>query len=335
MVYKLRSLVVKPVLGCTSSCPTCDLRMELFKDRKLQQVISINEWEKIIEDAATLGCGDFTISGGEPLMYDKLPRLIEIATKNKMSSNLNSNGSLATLENSKSFALAGLTSATVSVYSDNSEIHNRMRNEEGLFERAINAIKYLQSQGNITIYLQTILTNYNIDNFDKFVSLAYQLKVNYICVSYLEGDISKNWLPSFVQIKNFKGSVASRVIDIINKNSSGMLAEEAASQVNSMFSSDSKEALAFSHGEYGKTGKKYCSIPYNFALILSNGDVLPCNGVEYSHNPIMGNIKDNSLYELWTSQKWDIYREARHDWCGKCPMTLHFKMPICHVNSRG
>ena len=333
MIYKLKSLVIKPILSCTANCPTCVLRMDLFKDRKSQNTLSLDVWRKIIDDAAMLGCIDFTISGGEPLLYDDLPELIACAARNEMVSNLNTNGSLVTLENSLAFSMAGLTNATISVYSHDSKLHDQMRHENGLFAKAINAIRFLRVQKNIVIYLQTILTNYNIEDFDKFIAMAYKLDVNYICVSYLEGDMSGKFLPSLEQINRFKNLTALRAIDVVSKNSSGKVADEAMQQINLMFANDAVGNLAFSQGEYGKTGKKYCPIPYGFALILADGDVLPCNGIEYAHEPIMGNINSTPLHEIWTSEKWGKYRKERYGWCDKCPMTLHFKIPIFPVEN--
>ena len=327
MKNNLKHLVLKPTLKCTSNCPTCSLRLDLFKDKQSEKVLSLTKWREVISQAKYLGCKNLHISGGEPLLYNKLIDLIDIGTSNGLTVNLNTNGSLINDKNASQMKHARLTSATVSIYSQKSIIHDQYRGDYGLYDRAINSIDILV-KNKITVYLQTILTNYNIDNFEKIIELAYYHKANYMVVSYLEGDIEKKWLPTVNQIVNFKDYLIPIIYNIIDskfERSSGFIAKQKLSR---MFKGNAKTAEDFSNGEYFKAGKPYCSRPNNFALVLSNGDVLPCNGVEYFHTPIIGNINDNDLVEIWNSDAWNKFRQERHEWCQLCPMTLHFNFPI-------
>jgi len=45
--------------------------------------------------------------------------------------------------------------------------------------------------------------------------------------------------------------------------------------------------------------------------------------VEYSHAPILGNVFENSLIDIWQGEKTQDYREKRHEKCELCPMNLH------------
>lgn len=330
MPYKLKKIIIKPELGCTANCPTCALRLKFFSGKKKITPLSILEWQRIIEQAKSLGCENLNISGGEPLLYINIIDLIKIGVTNGMKINLNTNGSLVTEQEALRLYSAGLNSVNISVYSHKAEIHDKMRNELGLFKKAINAIKYFKNAG-VTTNLQTILTNYNIENLDDFLEFAYELKIHRLKFSYLEGDIDNCWLPTIDKICNFRNVIIPKMINIINLQPQNKSTKEALVKVANIFSSIPEKIHAFSKGEYAKICKNYCSIPYELALILSDGSVLPCNGAEYSFGPVIGNVKEKNLSEIFLSDNWDAYRIKRHNWCSRCPMGLHFSLPIMHV----
>ena len=47
--------------------------------------------------------------------------------------------------------------------------------------------------------------------------------------------------------------------------------------------------------------KKICSQPFSRLTILFNGDVTPCC-VDWSHKLVVGNVKNESLDDLWNKQ---------------------------------
>ena len=47
--------------------------------------------------------------------------------------------------------------------------------------------------------------------------------------------------------------------------------------------------------------KKICSQPFSRLTVLFNGDVTPCC-VDWSHKLVVGNVKNESLDELWNKQ---------------------------------
>lgn len=85
-------------------------------------------------------------------------------------------------------------------------------------------------------------------------------------------------------------------------------------------------------GVYRKT-TRYCRIPREQALILANGDIHPCNVVEYSHKPIVGNLFRNNLKEIWYGEKWmdfrrDYFNKEKINYCKLCPMNLKWSVSL-------
>ena len=65
--------------------------------------------------------------------------------------------------------------------------------------------------------------------------------------------------------------------------------------------------------------------------ILSNGDVIVCCQ-DWSHTTIMGNIKENTIHDIWCSEKYDQFRKSLYnaecetpELCKKCKLALTCK----------
>ena len=54
-------------------------------------------------------------------------------------------------------------------------------------------------------------------------------------------------------------------------------------------------------------------------LILPNGNILPCCGLENSENIIVNNVYTSSLREIWNSKEFALYRKERTSFCQECP----------------
>jgi radical SAM protein with 4Fe4S-binding SPASM domain len=57
----------------------------------------------------------------------------------------------------------------------------------------------------------------------------------------------------------------------------------------------------------GISNIKKCFEPFNNLCVTVNGDVIPCCS-DWSHENIMGNIKNNSIQEIWTNKKFEYFR---------------------------
>ena len=51
-----------------------------------------------------------------------------------------------------------------------------------------------------------------------------------------------------------------------------------------------------------------CPSPYQRLVIRNNGDVIPCCSF-FGYNLVVGNIYENSLYEIWNSAEYKILRD--------------------------
>ncbi len=85
----------------------------------------------------------------------------------------------------------------------------------------------------------------------------------------------------------------------------------AAAKLAKIFSEEILSSANWAEGIY-RPRRRPCTVPRKQALVLANGDVHPCNMVEYVHEPIMGNLFEQSLTALWRGADWKHFRESLH-----------------------
>jgi MoaA/NifB/PqqE/SkfB family radical SAM enzyme len=329
---QLKKITIKPISACTANCPTCANRKNLHHKLLSEKTISFDQWKKILEEASKLGLKNLYISGGEPTLYKHLTDLVEIGKSYGLFVNINSNGSQITKEYAEWLLKAGLDSIMISLYSPIPEVHNSMRDSKNLWSKAVSAVKIFSNlekkYPNFKVRTQTLLCRENYRSFPDLLKLHYDLGSNGIVLSYLEGDFEKKYLLNENEIKYFRENVIPEAIKFCD-NIDEKVRGRAIKVIRNLFSKNILKTSEWAKGIYRPNYKnKPCSIPKKYAMILSNGDVHPCNVVEYTHDPLMGNLFKNSLKEIWNGKKWDYFRKNLFEKCQLCPINLHKFIPL-------
>jgi len=321
--FHLKNLIIKPILKCNANCAFCGQRFEHYNSSN-QSKLSFEKWEKVINEAAFLGVNSVSISGGEPTLYNYLFRLIELCKKRSLKAHLKTNGFLINDEYADKLSVSGLESCTISIYSENSTIHDQIKKLKGSHISAIKAIEYLK-KGGIKTNIQTVLTSNLMNDFDEYLTWIGKLGINSLFISYLEGNYSI-WRPTVTEIKKFVLEMiprCKRILKTILSEKSQLLLNMGLKNLDSLFQFDNVSYEDISKGFYNKADLDGCGRNHTMALILSNGEIHPCNAIEYFHEPIVGNLIDESLSEAWQSTTWEKVRLYGPGLCHLCPMNRH------------
>ncbi len=295
--------------------------------------LSLSEWAKVLSDANDLGLSKFSISGGEPTIYNELTDLIKIGRSYDWFISLNTNGSLITKEYAEKLLEAGLNQARVSLYSHDPDIHEEMRSNKGLWKRATNAIRIFSDMqkkySDFNIVTQMLISKDNYLHLPEIMKLHYDLGSTRMYLSYLEGDFNKQNLLTEREIFELKSDVIPRAMSFANQLDRPSR-KEATRALENLYNDKFADVSDYTEGVYRPENRnpKPCRIPKKQALILANGDVHPCNIVEYTHEPIVGNVFEENFADIWTGKKWTKFRDEYFDkgpvdYCQLCPMNLH------------
>jgi radical SAM protein with 4Fe4S-binding SPASM domain len=326
----MQHLVIKPTLACSARCPTCAGRRELHRRARRDRQLSFDDWVRVLAEARDLGVWELTISGGEPTLYESLPDLVRIGRAYGWVVRVNTNGSRIDEPLARRLLDAGVSYIDVSLYGSNPMVHDPMRGRPGSWQEATAAVELLarlapQYPG-FRVMTQTILCRQNYLDFPELIRLHHRLGSTGMLVSYLEGDFSRKHLLNEGEIRQFREQVLHE-LEVVGRRLDRSVRAAALSQLTRLFSPNLLGDSDWASGRY-RPERGDCRLPLKEALVLANGDVHPCNMVEYVQEPVMGNLFEEPLTTIWKSPGWHTFRRDLHPQCEFCPMSLHAYVPL-------
>lgn len=173
--------------GCNLNCSYCDTKYALTSDEKT--IMSIDE---IVERVLSTGYSRVTITGGEPLLQNNLPELINELIKNNITVNIETNGSL---DISRYLIPGVIITMDYKCLSSNMESKMLLSNLELL--RETDVLKFVIEEKDFDT-VRKILKNYNIKSHIFLNPIFGKIKP-YILVDFLKDLHKEN-----IDTKNIK-----------------------------------------------------------------------------------------------------------------------------------
>ncbi len=326
-------LVLKPTLRCTARCATCSSRQELHRQQRRDVQLGLDDWRRLFDEVEALGNQRLTLSGGEPLLVPELAQLIEEGKRRGWRVGLNTNGSLASESMVQRLLVAGLDTVMLSMYSATPAIHDSMRSHPGLWDKACAAVRRFRQQAEaqgraLSVNLQTLLCRENYRQFPNLLELAAELGVDGVLFSYLEGDFEQRvQLLDEDSLREFDTQIRPRAVQVLEREISDPWTRRVAiARLRGLYPGLHQRWAAYARGEYRAAWP--CPTPSHFSIVLASGDVHPCNMVEYSHRPVIGNLRERRFTELWRGEAWATFRSSGFDLCRYCPVPLQVYLPL-------
>lgn len=297
-IPKLKKITIKPVYKCGAACIFCNPRQDLYTHIGKETILTLSEWMRVFSEASQMGVEEISISGGEPSLYPDLHHLVDGIKKQGMKCSINSNG-LGIQKQATSLANAGVDEFCFSLYSRYAEIHNKIKGVK-IWDRLISSIKHFKSNyPEITVGTYFILLNETAQEIVEYSQFCSNLSVDYIFFSYLQGEFSDQQL--YVKLEAYLDFVR-----LVGDANIVTIHEAHLDEFRSLITSVEPENV--SRGIYNQCKGAFCETPSSFCIILPNGDVHACNMVEHSHQGVVGNIKSNTLHEIFYGETYETFR---------------------------
>lgn len=278
-------LCIEPINLCNFKCVQCPVSLPSFKKEvgylgKMDMYL----FKKIINDIQSMGkLNNLNLYGdGEPLLNPNLIEMIRIIKQNDIANALTvtTNASLLTKEKAKEIINTNLDYLRISIYSIYDERF-----------KYITQSKYKAGQ----IY----------ENIKEFVLLRRMMKKDkpFVYVKILNTYNSEN--QEFLDLyKNIADE--SNIENPMNWN--GYNGNDLISKIDPNHHTDETNLQGY-YGHSGCTGlKKICTTPFLSLNIKVNGDVGICI-VDWNKGTKVGNIKEQTLSEIWFGEKLRQFRE--------------------------
>lgn len=258
----LFSLMMELLTSCNEECVHCYIPEHNNKGLETDVV------KRAIFEFRELGGLNLSLTGGEIFLRPDIFNIIEYARNLNLRVFLLTNASLITEEIARMLRQLNVAELSVSIYSLDPQIHDRITRRQGSLERTLQGVSYAKAQG-IRIIIKTPLmelNKYSYRDLKKYCDKnGYRYMASAIIFSKSNGDDSVKKLS-------------------INSEDMRVIAKEIAHLEPVGKRNHYEEACG--------------SLKYMLA-IDSVGDVFPCNSFFYN----VGNIKKDTLSEIWESKK--------------------------------
>jgi len=173
---KLRLLFWESTIRCNLSCAHCR-RVET--DEEAESDLTTGQARQLIDQLVQVGrAQDFmpilVFSGGEPLCRKDIFELAGYAVSQALKCALATNGTLIDANTARQIKAHGIERVSISLDGATSDVHNKLRMQEGSFEAALNGIQCL-NDCDIPFQINMTVTRYNIHQLDDIFGLAQRL----------------------------------------------------------------------------------------------------------------------------------------------------------------
>ncbi|MFA6776929.1 MAG: radical SAM protein [Bacilli bacterium] len=283
---------------CYRNCIHCSSEATLYKPRFLDKELV----KKVIDEAKELGATSITFTGGEPTLYKGLDELINYAKEKGLTTTLYSMA-LRTKSNLKLYEKLINVGLDEIIYSTANELSRYEVVEEDyeLFFKKL--LTY-----NVKLGFHHVVTNNTINSINKVIDLKAILShPNFNKMSFLRyvphgrGDTSLVLTSS--ELKMFKE----------------LLLELYKKYPDKIRIGSPHNVLNISHSE--------CTAGSKTLVIGSDGSVYPCDALKYNNYlGTSGNIKEDSLLEIYTSPYFNKIREYFNHYGDSCMDCNNFEI---------
>lgn len=281
--------------SCQLTCPYC-----LSWRQDIDQ-LPAEKWENFFRDLGEWLPGrNLSLSGGEPLLHPGIERIIKAAGDAGLKANICTAGDQLTADNVRTLTSLPLDGITISIDGPK-EIHDKLRGQEGLFDRVMGYVDYAKElKPELQIVSTTVISKHNLDRLKELtLSLLAKPQIDQVSFQAVtsQSDPDQKWVPP-QELPHFPDAAkAGDFLDWL------MVQHEKTGRIKN----SKRQVLVWK--KYFESPKDIralmdiCHIGNYTLTVAPNGNVRLCDFYE----PV-GNVAESSVREIWFSEKADAVR---------------------------
>lgn len=309
---QLISLVIEITPNCNLKCIHCYLGCGSTHQTQYVPMITYTIC-RVLNEFRNMGGLQVTFTGGEAMLNQDLPKILEYARKLDLSITILTNGVLLNKEILTSIIENNIAKVQVSLYSMQSKVHDFITQLPNSFQQTKNNIEKL-IKNDIKVQIACPVMKENIGTFDEVLKYGnkYGIKVRSEGTIIARTDFSNDNLAHRLTLEEY-----IKFVNCIIKNNP-----------------DYQERLLNNVGKEEKFDKneQVCGAGRNTLCLSANGDYYPCPGFKLK----LGNCEEHSLKEIWensielnklrhltNSSYTKCMQCADRNYCNLCPGKLY------------
>jgi AdoMet-dependent heme synthase len=281
--------------ACNLRCLHCHAdAKEAFPDE-----LTLKESLRAVDELAALGTEALIFSGGEPLLRKELVlRLAEYCTDVGIIPAMLTNGVLINHKVAWELKEAGIMAVGIPLDSPEAELHDKLRNVPGTFDKAVNAIRACIDV-DLEVVVTTMALRSNFVKVPRMIEFISNLGVDQVAIY----DLVPNGRGKEMMDEMMLSEQREQVIRYLQKVqeekemaflfSGGLpLYPEIVATMHKTRGTSPPDLLLKQFWIHAPVG---CPAGINYLSLRPNGDVYPCPFLQIK----VGNIREQSLTEMW------------------------------------
>lgn len=273
----------------------------------------------LIDDLKKFDVKGVRLSGGDPLLASWALDLAKYISKKGYYTIATTNGSMITEPFAKRIIDSGINNLNLSLDGRTPEVHDTLRGVPGIYQKIIKAVDYLSNQSNsLKIGINTVISNLNLHEIIPLTNMVQEDRridhIYFMAVMQPFGTSpGREWFLRdefrFLWPQN-KDKTKSVLEQLIQLKKNGYKINNGFAQLKT-FSDYFADPLHF-------IKKNKCNLGKEAVEVNQLGDVYLC----YYYESI-GNIFNESLFDIWNSDKANQIREKINDCRQNCNLLIN------------
>ncbi|NMJ40842.1 pyrroloquinoline quinone biosynthesis protein PqqE [Roseomonas sp. JC162] len=264
---------------CPLRCPYCSNPVALTRG---SAELTTQEWARVFDEAAAIGCLQVHLSGGEPTARRDIVEIVGAAHAAGLYTNLITAGVLLDAALLGRLKAAGLDHVQLSVQDADPAGAERIGGMKGAQERKESAARFVREAG-LPLTLNAVVHRQNLSSLPRLVDIALAWGAARLEVAHVQyyGWALRNrdaLLPTRAQLDE-----ATRVVIAAREALRGRL------------------VIDYVVPDYHAARPKACMGGWGsaFLAVSPSGNVLPCHAAESIDGLVFPNVRDTSLRAAW------------------------------------
>ncbi len=322
------------VWNCTRSCNLkCFHCYAKSENKKYDSELTTYEAKNLIDDLSDFKVPVILFSGGEPLVREDLPEILQYANNKGIRCTISTNGTLIDKEHAKKFKQIGTGYIGISLDGIGQK-HDSFRGVKGSFDKALEGIRNCLDIDQ-KVGLRFTISSYNYDQLDDIFYLIKEEKIPRVCFYHLvysgrgsemiKDDVTLDQSREALDLIIDKAITLGSSTEILTVDNHADAAYLYLRSLNKypLLSDNILAGLKMNGGNRSGIA---------FGNIDSQGYVHPD---QFTQHHTLGNVKEQSFKEIWTNTKNPILaglKDRKPLLKGRCSQCKW--LDICNGNFR-
>lgn len=272
------SLLLLLTKRCDKKCVYCIYNANHIGANTVSD-LPLHFFMKVHRQAADMGIKSINYSGGEPLLYNHIEDLIYFDKENQIESSITTKGG-PSLNKVEEVCRAGLSSATFSLDSPDVSTVDYLLNTKGAYGKLLQTLEMF-SKYNVKLRINMVANKLNFTQVPQMVALCKEYGVSHLSIRECKDGFGRSMKSLFLSADEIQRM------------------EEQSRE----FQSDSFSINFVRDCANSESKLSFCRSGKMNMIVRHDGKVVMCEDVIEDDRTVLGDLRNNTLEEVWNSKK--------------------------------